>query len=99
MAKTKKELLDDYDKKLIEWCLENKTMTTYHETRGLSLKELLDYNASHPRKSSWPLTEEEDADRTALYKELSEAAEEVDDEPQHLLFFTSGNGQTVKFVK
>ena len=100
MAKTKHELLDEYDTRLIEWCLENETMTTYHETRGLSLRELLDYNAAHPRKSSWPLTDEEWEDRNAIYKELEALAEEVDDEPQHLVFFrTTGNRENVKFIK
>lgn len=99
MAKTKQELLDEYEQKALGWYIENNVAVEWMETRSLDRFERFKYHADRPR-TPWPLTEEETADWYAIYKELDELAKElVDDEPQHLLFFTCGMGHKIKFVK
>lgn len=94
MSKTKKELLDDYDTRVVKWYLARGAVTQY-------LKE-----GGHPSaqnhwniKLPWPLTEEENEERTSIYQELAELEEEIDDEPKHLLFYTTDSKYKVKFVK
>ena len=99
MDREKKAKLDEYDQRIIEWCLKNEHITEYLETKGYTLRELRQHKL-HKGTTPFPLTKEELSHRTEIEVELKKAAEKLDDTPQYLLFLAPPvQGRGVKFVK